>query len=416
MEYLFDDDWFYVAKQHVINTITKEEYQMYKSGRIRRIYESFEHMVLDNIEYYDRIIRTIVWLYENKLVVKGKMVDSIKKSPFKIPMTPTVFYYIVLMPIDATIEELYLAFPSLKDNIGQTFVELFKPLSKINAFKMNIAFCKQMYKTKKYAEQLELDKTSSSYLNKIMTNINDDVVAVTKNGLTKSLQDIVVLNKQMVDMYNLIDSDLDKRNSEYCNVKPTKVMLFSRNAEYECTFTDGRIIRQSVRNWEQCFKFDKVCSKYLDSIYKWIDKSSPDYTSDLVQLMNLCVVKYMHKAIAIRKSQNTKVWSKCTFKKCWGWWLIREETFFEDICIKKQDYHVTEQNIGRTLVRNGYYVIGHVQDQEWLKNIAQSDDIEKLLSIYQLWLEQLDKNRQTLLIQYRYNRDCILNYLLPYIF
>lgn len=416
MDGLFDDPWFTIAQQHVINTITKEEYGLYKAKRIRKIYESFEHMVLDNIEYYDRIIRTIVWLYENKFVVRGKMVDTIKKNAFKVPMTPTVFYYIILMPTDALVDEMYLAFPSLRDHIGSTFLELFKPMVRINAFKMNMTYCKGYYGTKNYAEQLELDKTPSKYLNKVLHFMSDDILAVTKQGLIKDMKNIVSMTKQMVDMYNLFEPMLDKKANEYCNIKPTKVMLFSPNSEYECIFEGGKVIRQSVRNWQKCFKFDKVCSDNLEAVYKWIDTSVPEYDCDLVLLMNAIAIKYERHAIAVRRSVNKKVWSRCKFKKCWSWWRLTEETFFGNDLIRTDHYHVSEQNIGKTLIRNGYYVVGKQEDYDWMLNIVQTDDLSKLLTIYQMWIDQMDNNRQSLLVQFRYNLDNILNRHLPYIY
>ena len=69
MQY-FKDEWYYRAKNYVHNTITEQEYKLYKAGKIRKLYDSFEYLLLDNLKYYNRIIRTIIWLYENELIDK----------------------------------------------------------------------------------------------------------------------------------------------------------------------------------------------------------------------------------------------------------------------------------------------------------------------------------------------------------
>ena len=65
---MFNDPYFERARRYVKNEITQEEVDLYSLGKIRKIYGSFEELLFDNLEYYSRIIRTVLWLYENTLV------------------------------------------------------------------------------------------------------------------------------------------------------------------------------------------------------------------------------------------------------------------------------------------------------------------------------------------------------------
>ena len=104
---IFNDKWFDMCSKHVINTITEQEYKLYSEGKIRKVYESFEHLLVDNLEYYERIIPSLLILYENTFIIAGKFIDKIPKSSFKISMPPTPISYMCLMPLDATREEIF---------------------------------------------------------------------------------------------------------------------------------------------------------------------------------------------------------------------------------------------------------------------------------------------------------------------
>lgn len=409
MQY-FKDEWYYRAKNYVHNTITEQEYKLYKAGKIRKLYDSFEYLLLDNLKYYNRIIRTIIWLYENELIDHGKSIDKINKNEFKVPMTPTVFYYIILLPIDATRDECLLAFPSIASYSGENFVELFKPISKINAFKFNMAYCKGMYECKTYLQTLERDITNTSFLSKITEDIDNESIPLTRAGMSKALEETMLTVERMANIYHKINRHLKKR-TQFVNIKPTRISIFDANSEHECKYENGKIVRQSVRNFRGCFEYDAIFSKYLKEIYQWAETSIDNYENELIQIMRAFVLKYRRKALAVRVSANQDLVSYIQFRKCWTRYKLIENTYFRGALIKTESYVVSADNVGKMLFKQGYFVIGKKDQQDELLEYATNLDTDNLIILYMDFVEMLNKSIDKLLVWMEANLKLELEHL-----
>ena len=87
---LFNDLWYDSASQYVENTITEQELILYKTGKIRNLYESLGHCLIDNLQHYDRIVRTVILMFENKLIHNGSVIEGSpsRKKIWRQKITP----------------------------------------------------------------------------------------------------------------------------------------------------------------------------------------------------------------------------------------------------------------------------------------------------------------------------------------
>lgn len=398
-----------MCSKHVINTITEQEYKLYSEGKIRKVYESFEHLLVDNLEYYERIIRSLLILYENTFIIAGKFIDKIPKSSFKISMTPTHIYYMCLMPLDATREEILIGYPSLEKYEFADLSGCFKQLCRINAFKINLQYCKDKYGAKSYADGIISDITNTGYIESVLGELSKDITIIDKNQLAISLEHSIQTYSETVQMSENIAKMLP--NGSLCNVKPNKIQLFSKLAEFECKYENGTVIRRALRNFKECFEFDQAIASNLKSVYHFFTECLGNYDNELVRFMNMFVEKNKKKAVAIRISPSQNLISVMNFRRCWANYRLIENTYIinengdytKNILVKSESYIAKPQQIGNRLFKEGYFVIGLVENLESLINISMNLDFDSLISAYFEFVENHSMNIEIFKRLFQYN-------------
>lgn len=402
---IFNDKWFDLCSKHVTNTITEQEYKLYSEGKIRKVYESFEHLLVDNLEYYERIIRSLLILYENTFVIAGKFIDKIPKSSFTIPMTPTHIYYMCLMPLDATRDEILVGYPSLEKYEFTDLTGCFKQLCRINAFKINLQYCKDKFGAKSYADGISQDITNTGYIESVLGDLSKDIAIIDKKQLALSLEHSIQTYSETVQMSENIMKAIPK--GSLCNVKPNKIQLFSKLAEFECKYENGTVIRRALRNFRECFEFDQAIASNLKSVYRFFSECLGDYDNELVKFMNMFVEKNKKRAVAIRISPSQNLISIMNFRRCWANYRLIENTYINDktkkVLVKTESYIAKPQQIGNRLFKEGYFVVGLVDNLEGLIDAAINLDFDSLISQYLEFVENHSMNIEIFRNLFQYN-------------
>ena len=395
-----------MCSKHVTNTITEQEYKLYSEGKIRKVYESFEHLLVDNLEYYERIIRSLLILYENTFIIAGKFIDKIPKSSFTIPMTPTHIYYMCLTPLDATREEILVGYPSLEKYEFNDLSGCFKQLCRINAFKINIQYCKDKFGAKSYADGLGLDVTNTGYIESVLGELGKDIAIIDKKQLAIALEHSMQTYSETIQMSQNIMAAIPK--DSLCNVKPNKIQLYSKVAEFECKYENGTVIRRALRNFRECFEFDKAIASNLKSVYRFFTECLGDYDNELVKFMNMFVEKNRRKAVAIRISPSQNLISVMNFRRCWANYRLIENTYIisendKNVLVKTESYIAKPQQIGNRLFKEGYFVVGLAENLESLTNTAMNLDFDSLISQYLEFVENHSMNIEIVKRLFQYN-------------
>lgn len=353
----FDDQYYKRAKRFVINTITEEEYRLYKDGKLRKIYDSFEYLLLDNIQYYNRIIRTIILLYDNMIIDHGKVIDFANRGQYKRPMTPTKFYYLIMCNIDFSRDEIIFAYDTLKDYPGNSFKDLYKYLKDITAFNFNLSFTASLQNVKSYTKLLANDTTDEKYLDKITSNINNEAVYITSEDLEKSIEGTLATFENMCEVYELLKLDITDSET-VIDVQPTKITVFNKESEMLCEFKDGILVRRSVRNFRGCFEWDAIISKYLSAIYSWVLKSV-DYENRLIDLIEYLVLNNRKRFKAIRQSPDKRIFATLEVKKSWNHYFLYEAIYVNGILVRKTRTSVKGDYVAKEIYKRGYWVFGY---------------------------------------------------------
>lgn len=387
---MFNDQYFYKAKKHVINTITKQEFELYKAGKIRKIYDSFEFMLLDNIKFYNRIIRTIILLYDNILIDHGKVVDYVEREAYKISMTPTKFYYLILCNIDSTRDEIIYAYDKLSNLNCSTFKEFFPYLIDITAFSFNLTLVKNLNKRnglKTYSKLLESDITDEKFIKKVTNGFNRDSLYITPDSLENSLEESFQTICKMSEIYELLKDSI--KDTDIIDIQPTCITLINAKSEFECRFQDGVLKRSSNRNFNECYEFDYAISKNLKQIYSWALESIPNHDNSIVELIEYLVKKYRRKFKAIRPHVSANIFSTLRVVKKWNNFFLEEFVYYSDtystsnnrILLRTHSYSCKEYNIGKMIYKLGYFIFG-LEDYDMLDYKFKNFDIQQLKEYY----------------------------------
>lgn len=374
---IFNDIYFERARKYVKNEILQEEVDLYTLGKIRKIYGSFEELLFDNLEYYSRIIRTILWLYENTLVSNGKIITKTEKTQYKIPMTPTKFYYLIMIQASFTRDEILYGYPQISYAKGSNFQELWPELLKIGSFVFNATFTLEHCKTKSYQIAFEQDTTDNDYLSKVI--VNSKFVYIDRMILSNDIGNVIRITENNIYNWNLLFKQQNPNTILDC--RPNGISYIGGNYSEEITFSNNSIIREQKGDMNELMKFDMFISKKMPEIYENVMKMN-EYKDSLENLKTICISmiqNYRRAFKAIRLTPDGESYSFVIIKKFWNNFRIIECFFKGSSLIKKRQTICGKiYKVANYLLSNGYfiYTIGELED---CIKVAKLDDPELIL-------------------------------------
>ena len=374
---MFNDIFFERARRYVKNEITQEEVDLYTLGKIRKIYGSFEELLFDNLEYYSRIIRTILWLYENTLVSNGKIITKVEKINYKIPMTATKFYYICFCQATSTRDEIIYGFPQISSARGNTFAELWNDLLKVGSFVFNATFSLEHCETKSYQVALEHDVTDNEYLSKVV--VNSKFVYIDRMILGLDIQNVLQINENIIYNFNILSRQ--QTSDTILDSRPNGLSYIGGGFSEEIKFLENSISREQIGDIEESLKFDIYLSKKMPDIYKNV-LNIREHRQKLDNLKIICISmiqNYRRSFKAVRLCADNESYAFCVIKKFWNNFRIIE-------CFVKKSSLVWKRSrtfgkiykVANYLLDNGYFIYTIGQLEDCIK-VARLDDPELIL-------------------------------------
>lgn len=384
---LFNDYWFDLAKRHVKNEITLTEVDLYNKGLIRKIYGSFEELLFDNIDYYSRIIRTIIWLYDNIIVQDGKVLYRNKdKVRYKRPMTATKFYYICMCQPTFSRTEIIYGYHQIAAKTGNTFYDLWPHLLNVGSFAFNVTYTTDRYSTKSYQLAFEQDVTSPKYLEKVI--VNSSYVSVDKYMLSYDIGILSKIHELMISNYQIF-KDFSK-SGIVVDIRPVGMSYISSTFNEEIQYKLQRLTRTQCGNISDTIDFDVHFSQNAKFVFDKLDKC----TNHIRQLGNLKLIaksmiqNYRKKFKAIRTTIDGNGYAIIQIKKFWNNYRVIESFISNGQLIKKNVFNVGKiWKLVDYIVSNGYFIYT-VNEIEKCVHLCSLDNQDAILTYYTEYINQ----------------------------
>lgn len=409
----FNDQWYNRAKKYVINTITEEELFLYRDGKITKIYSSFEEMLLDNINSYSRIIRSILWLYENIIVQDGQVITKERKVKYKIPMSCTKFYYMIMCNNDFTRDEIFYGFPQLGKARGKDFKGLFRKLTSIGSFAFNVIYTTEKYNTKSFTKAFSNDITDNDYLYKICNFQYDNLLFIEKHNLNKDISNLVTINENFINLYRILLSGVKSKRSTL-NILPNRLEYKSINGLYTCSFSEKDISKSLTSTHKELIDFDNCVNENIKYLHKFNNKNYSYTLSNLRLLCTFMIDEYKTNFTAIKHHPGTFDYSICTFKKYWNVYECIETKYNKDGNELYKNIIKTGINSNTTqfLFNNGYYIFGESENINNLYVLSFIDNPSDILNYYDTYINQRFMSSKYKLEILKMNTEKIVNFLI----
>lgn len=237
---IFNDQYFTTAQEKFINNkVLPYEQNFAKRGQTRRIYKSLEHLLLDNIQYYNRIIRTLFVLFENRSIQDGKSLGHVEnpfkglsRALYKKKITPTQLYYIALLPPDFTHDEFTLGFPDVEHGIKhkkvltkQDRITMFTKLGTHNRFKLLYELARISTGSEPgdtYSSILERDKTPYKFLKTIIPYKYQKAINV---GFNEQNEESVAFGESYTTFLTMLDYFKETIPDQYVSIRRDSVQF-----------------------------------------------------------------------------------------------------------------------------------------------------------------------------------------------
>lgn len=403
---IFNDYFFERARKYVKNEITQEEVDLYTLGKIRKIYGSFEELLLDNIEYYSRIVRTVLWLYENTLVHNGKIITKVDKVKYSIPMTATRFYYICLTQIDFTRDEILYGYPQLGAACkGNNLVEFFKQLLKIGSFAFNVAFSTEQANTKSYQRAFELDTTNNDYLHRVI--VNSKFVYIDKLILSADIKNIVQINELTMCNYN--DMKYYETSNDIIDSRPNGISYLGPGYSELIKFNSiNEIIRTQSGSIKATIDFDIHYSRLQEDI-NIVGNQIHNLLSNIDNLKIVCssmITNYRKQFKAVRIHHDERCYSVLRVRKFWNIYKVFETCYINNTILYNKVFIIGKlHKLVNYITNNGYFVftISSIED---IFQLAKLDDMESILEHYSNYINKtfVDSTARLELIEQETNK------------
>lgn len=289
---IFNDDYFITARtKYVKDGVTPQEFEMYSNKTIRKVYASFEQLIMDNIQYYDRIIRTVFFLFENRMVHEGRSYGHIEnpyvkmsRKLYKNKITPTELYYIAMLPPDFLFDEFTLAYPDVVHGVMRSKklapdkrAVMFACLhANHNRFKLlhELARTQTGSNTSdSYSSVLSKDLTSYKFLKTILPYQYQKAIQAALSGLADDSEEFKDTYTSYVNILNKFGKNLPDQHTSlrsdalhFYDMKNKSWVYYSLSNEYNLSsafpFPETVINNyKNFRKWLDCYEIN---TKFLE--------------------------------------------------------------------------------------------------------------------------------------------------------
>mgnify|MGYP006872970459 CR=1 FL=1 len=387
------EDVDYLRVMHFINnTITEQELKEYQDGNLRKLYANFEYMLMDNLEYYDRIISFCTMYFHNYISIDGDRTDKyIPKHIIDMDITPTKIWCATMLSTSSTKFEIEYGWNIKCVNLNNGNSPLqnnFHILKRNTFFDTFISYRAFVNNTSGYRETFIVDRTKNKKLYNICKKFTEQSQIFSDNDI-EMLSDYT---KHVDDSVKNLYSSLDNCMSVLYNNDKSAYAIYVFDDEFMIHTThfgmrvfkkNGQISKDYMSNSYECFVAEPYLKTSIKKQIQWCKYVTPNKYLHIIEVLVKLLEKLLetdfHEVVAVKR-MNTKTGtvSYVRFSGIFDRVYIYEKFMHDNKVVKEYKKCLSKTNAARYIVERGYYIFGMKQDIDQLLNQFENESIPRI--------------------------------------
>lgn len=387
---LFEDVDYMRVKNNVEDTITEEELQAYKDGKLRELYATFENMLMCNIQYYDRIIRFCTLnMFGYVRIDDEKVTQHLKKVVLNFSMTPTQIWCGALCGQSSTKWELEYGW-GIKLYKGGGIELNFNTLKNFKNFDMFVKYSSYVCNSSGFRNTFLIDKTNNKRLSSICSKFTNNS-AITS---TEQLETLVYYDEYINNNVRKLYESLDKCLSNIYNGDKSQYAIYIYTNEFwihTSRFSmrvqrseDGKLTKDYISNSYECFAAEQYLIKSTKQQIEWSKTTTPiqyEYDKNVLQMILYKMLSEGERSFrdiicVKRMDRSNDTTSVISFSGVFNNLYIEEKFMFDNHCIKTVTKCLSKENTAKYIIERGYTIFGDSKDvMELMKKIESNNGL-----------------------------------------
>ena len=436
---LFEDINYFRIKKFIDNTVTEQELNAYKFGKLSDLYSTFDELLVCNLKYYDRIINYCTMIFMHYVDINGiNHTQGLNKLPLELELTPTKIWCAVMTSERSSKWEIEYGW-NIR-NLSEPIKNSTRSLIEINyrrLYSENKIFAKfNEYNSVRigvngFRQNFMLENTPNRKLAQICQKFTKTSVAISETQLDTIFKYSKELDSLNERLYISLDSCLsimfkgDK--SQYSiYILMNEFFIFTSKFSLKVSKLNGKIQKDYLANSYECFLAEEYLVTSIKEQIEWSQyELNPGFEYDknilkslLTNLLNtnfknvVCVSKtfYIDDEWKSSDKRDVKI-CKCTFSGIFNNIKITENFMINNRVIKSQTKVLSRQNAADYLINRGYYIFGNITDVDIL---LENDTLTKkdLVEHYSNYCIPVIHFMNDIITMYQLNKIDILDYLI----
>ena len=423
---IFEDTNYLRVLHYIDNTITTQELKEYRNGNLRKVYANFEYMLMDNLEYYDRIMAFCTMYFHKYISIDGDNTQKhIPNHIISMNITPTKIWCATMLSTSSTKFEIEYGWDMkcVDLNNGNSWLQNnFHILKRNPMFDVFISYRAYINNTSGYRETFIADKTPDKRLYQICKKF-------TEQSQVFSSDDIELLDEytQHVDEYvkNLYDSLSDCMSVLYNNDKSAyaiyvfedEFMIHTTHFGMRVFKKNGQISKDYMSNSYECFVAEPYLKPSIRKQIQWCKYVMPFKYQRVIEILTKVLEKLLetdfHNVVAVKRmNPKTNTVSYVRFTGIFDRVYIYEKFMHDNKVVKEYKRCLSKTNAAKYIVERGYYIFGLKEDIDALLNDFENSvqpRINILRNHYNKYCVKIDEFMKGVVDRYNRQNSKIIN-------
>lgn len=424
---LFEDIDYLKVKSFVSSTVTKQEIEAYKSGKLREIYDTFESLLVCNLQYYDRIMSYCTMIFMKYVRIGEEVVSNdLDKIVMKLEMTPTQIWCAALTSTTSTQWEIEYAWgrglttkpidESDKSILETSWQRIYRNNHNFGKF---MEYSALRCNSTGFRQTFIKDKTSNRKLAQVCSKFTKTSTAISEQQLEtiyKYHKEIETINEELYLILNKCLSDMfNGDKSQYAVYIFTDEFYINTSKFSLRTYRtkNRRISKDYLANSHECFAAEEFLVPSIRTQIKWAKYEIPseyDFDKDILKslLFNMLEENFRN-IIAIKRMNEFGILSKVRFRGVFGNVTIIEEFMFDGRLIKINQVTYSKKNAANYLIERGYVLFGNEEDvYKYEGNLNRKGLVEH----YMNYCVPVIQHMNEVIALYNLNRNDIIDFII----
>ncbi len=423
---LFEDLDYLRIKRLVLNDITDVEKEAYKSGKLRKLYGNFDLMLMDNLQYYDRIMSfcTIIFMKYIRIDSENTTSHELNNIPYYIDATPTQIWCGALASSSSTKFELEYGYSTkLKYYDEDVLGNNFKILNTNPLFSKFASYRAYINNTNGYRETLLNDKTSDTKLYNICRKFTESSPSIGYDQLNDVLDyynEITQRGKELFDpIHKILNSLYNSDETQFSiYVYLTRFYIHTSKFSMKVFKTNESISKEYLSNSYECFAVEPYLSKSVKQQISWFKYKTPENFSHIIDslktLLNKLLNENFREVTCFKRMNDYGCVSVITFSGVFDNVYITENFMLDNKIIKSNKLCLSKNNAAKWIIEEGYVLFGYKKDvSQLLKDIDEKGiSRELLINHYTKYCVNILDYMRPVIGKYEQHNNDILNVVL----